>query len=75
MSKQHFHLTLLTLFLFFACSCRQEKEDGELKILNYAIDDTPPVKWLMLAYTGRGVPDDSLHNNIQIRISKDGGNT
>ncbi len=32
-------------------------------------------KWLMLAYTGRGIPDDSLHNNLQIRISKDGGNT
>jgi hypothetical protein len=32
-------------------------------------------KWLLLAYTGRGVPDDSLHNNLQFRISKDRGAT
>jgi hypothetical protein len=30
-------------------------------------------KSLLLAYTGRGIPDDSLHNNLQIRYSKDGG--
>jgi hypothetical protein len=31
--------------------------------------------WLLLAYTGRGKPDDSTHNNIQITISKDAGVT
>ena len=31
--------------------------------------------WLLLAYTGRGIPDDSTHNNLQIRISKDKGET
>ncbi|TQM49058.1 BNR repeat protein [Arcticibacter tournemirensis] len=31
--------------------------------------------WLMLAYTGRGNPDDNAHDNIQIRISKDRGKT
>ena len=30
-------------------------------------------KRLMLAYTGRGIPDDSLHNNLQVRYSSDGG--
>jgi len=30
-------------------------------------------KWLLLAYTGRGIPDDSVHNNLQVRISKDAG--
>jgi hypothetical protein len=30
-------------------------------------------KRLLLAYTGRGIPDDSLHNNLQIRYSEDGG--
>lgn len=29
--------------------------------------------WLVLAYTGRGKPDDSLHNNIQVRLSKNKG--
>ena len=29
--------------------------------------------WVMLAYTGRGNPDDNAHSNIQIRISKDRG--
>lgn len=29
--------------------------------------------WLMLAYVGRGNPDDNGHNNVQIRISKDQG--
>lgn len=29
--------------------------------------------WLMMAYTGRGIPDDSLHNDLQVRISKDRG--
>ncbi|GAB3506822.1 hypothetical protein GCM10027341_40520 [Spirosoma knui] len=28
---------------------------------------------VMLAYTGRGNPDDNVHGNIQIRISKDRG--
>lgn len=32
-------------------------------------------KWLVLAYTGRGIPDDSVHNNLQVRISKDAGET
>lgn len=32
-------------------------------------------KWLMLAYTGKGIPDDSVHNNLQVRISKDAGET
>lgn len=32
-------------------------------------------KWLMLAYTGRGRPDDNAHDNIQVRISKDRGAT
>jgi hypothetical protein len=32
-------------------------------------------KWLLLAYTGRGIPDDSVHNNLQVRISKDAGET
>jgi hypothetical protein len=31
--------------------------------------------WLLLAYTGRGKPDDSTHNNIQITISKNAGIT
>jgi len=31
--------------------------------------------WLLLAYTGRGKPDDSTHNNLQVRISKDIGTT
>lgn len=31
--------------------------------------------WLLLAYTGKGIPDDSTHNNIQVRLSKDAGNT
>lgn len=30
-------------------------------------------KWLVLAYTGKGKPDDSLNNNLQIKISKDKG--
>jgi len=29
--------------------------------------------WLLVAYTGRGKPDDSTHNNIQVRISKNKG--
>ncbi|WP_345953834.1 exo-alpha-sialidase [Mucilaginibacter sp. PAMB04168] len=29
--------------------------------------------WLVLAYTGRGRPDDSTHNNIQVRLSKNMG--
>lgn len=29
--------------------------------------------WLMLAYVGRGNPDDNAHDNVQIRISKDNG--
>ena len=29
--------------------------------------------WVMLAYTGRGNPDDNAHANIQIRLSKDRG--
>jgi hypothetical protein len=29
--------------------------------------------WLMLAYVGRGNPDDNGHDNVQIRISKDSG--
>jgi hypothetical protein len=29
--------------------------------------------WIMLAYTGRGKPDDNAHSNIQVRISKDRG--
>jgi hypothetical protein len=29
--------------------------------------------WLMLAYVGRGNPDDNGHDNVQIRISKDNG--
>lgn len=32
-------------------------------------------KWLLLAYTGRGIPDDSTHNNLQVRLSKDRGVT
>jgi hypothetical protein len=31
--------------------------------------------WLMLAYVGRGNPDDNAHDNVQIRISKDAGLT
>lgn len=31
--------------------------------------------WLMLAYVGRGNPDDNVHDNVQIRISKDHGTT
>ena len=31
--------------------------------------------WLLLAYSGRGIPDDSTHNNLQVRISKDKGET
>jgi len=30
-------------------------------------------KSLLLAYTGRGIPDDTLHNNLQVRYSQDGG--
>jgi hypothetical protein len=29
--------------------------------------------WLMLAFVGRGNPDDNAHDNVQIRISKDNG--
>lgn len=29
--------------------------------------------WLMLAFAGRGNPDDNVHDNVQIRISKDNG--
>jgi hypothetical protein len=29
--------------------------------------------WVMLAFTGRGNPDDNEHSNIQIRLSKDRG--
>jgi hypothetical protein len=29
--------------------------------------------WLMLAYVGRGNPDDNGHDNVQIRMSKDNG--
>ncbi|SDD74213.1 BNR repeat-like domain-containing protein [Mucilaginibacter pineti] len=29
--------------------------------------------WLMLAFVGRGNPDDNAHDNVQIRISKDQG--
>lgn len=31
--------------------------------------------WLMLAFVGRGNPDDNAHDNVQIRISKDNGLT
>lgn len=31
--------------------------------------------WIMMAYTGRGNPDDNLHDNIQVRISRDRGLT
>jgi hypothetical protein len=31
--------------------------------------------WLMLAFNGRGNPDDNAHDNEQIRISKDNGLT
>lgn len=31
--------------------------------------------WLMLAFVGRGNPDDNAHDNVQIRISKDNGTT
>jgi len=31
--------------------------------------------WLMLAFVGRGNPDDNTHDNVQICISKDGGLT
>lgn len=31
--------------------------------------------WLMLAFVGRGNPDDNAHDNVQIRISKDNGST
>jgi len=31
--------------------------------------------WILLAYTGKGNPDDNLHDNIQVRISKDRGQT
>lgn len=30
---------------------------------------------LILAYSGRGIPDDTLHNNLQIRISENLGKT
>ena len=29
--------------------------------------------WIMLAFAGKGKPDDNLHDNLQIRISKDHG--
>jgi hypothetical protein len=31
--------------------------------------------WLMLAYAGRGKPDDNTHDNVQVKISKDEGQT
>jgi hypothetical protein len=31
--------------------------------------------WLMLAFVGRAIADDNAHDNVQIRISKDNGNT
>ncbi|HEY0056816.1 MAG TPA: sialidase family protein [Pedobacter sp.] len=45
---------------------------------NYAGFSTPDLLllkngWLLLSYTGKGIPDDSTHNNLQIRISKNGG--
>jgi hypothetical protein len=32
-------------------------------------------KWLLLAFSCRGIPDDSLHNNLQLIVSKDSGKT
>lgn len=29
--------------------------------------------WVILAFVGRGRPDDNIHNNVQVMISKDGG--
>jgi hypothetical protein len=30
---------------------------------------------ILLAYAGRGRPDDNVHDNVQVRISRDAGNT
>lgn len=32
-------------------------------------------KQLLMSYTGRGIPDDTLHNNLQVRTSNDQGVT
>ena len=45
---------------------------------NYSGFSTPDLLvlkngWLLLSYTGKGIPDDTTHNNLQMRISKDGG--
>lgn len=31
--------------------------------------------WLMMAFEGRGNPDDNIHNNVQMMLSKDNGLT
>lgn len=31
--------------------------------------------WILLAYVGRGKPDDNIHDNVQVIISKDRGKT
>ncbi len=53
------------------------KDDQQARYAGFSTPDLLVLqnKWLMLAYTGRGIPDDSTHNNLQIRISKDAGET
>ena len=53
------------------------KDDQQERYSGFSTPDLLVLKnkWLMLAYSGRGIPDDSTHNNLQIRISKDAGET
>lgn len=53
------------------------KDDQQSRYSGFSTPDLLVLKnkWLMLAYTGKGIPDDSVHNNLQVRISKDAGET
>jgi hypothetical protein len=53
------------------------KDDQQKRYSGFSTPDLLVLKnkWLLLAYTGRGIPDDSVHNNLQVRISKDAGET
>src|SRR5699024_2113575 len=31
--------------------------------------------WIIMAFVGKGIPDDNFHDNVQICVSKDRGNT
>jgi hypothetical protein len=50
-------------------------KDDDPRYYGFSTPDLLVLKngWLLMAYTGRGKPDDSTHNNIQLCISKDKG--